>query len=139
VEDPPVAPGTAKKSDPSNLPAPGEIPEEEPGIKLSRTASPRGRAASSPPPRDEIRQMAESLGRLADEGRLRILFLLEEASRNVAALGDALGKDRHSLSHHLRILRVSGLIVSTRDGRRVDYSLTPRGRLGVKAARSLNG
>jgi len=82
--------------------------------------------------------MAESLGRLADEGRLRILFLLEEASRNVAALGTALGQDRHSLSHHLRILRVSGLIQATRNGRRVDYSLTDRGRLGVKAARTLN-
>ena len=97
-----------------------------------------GRPASDPPSRAEIRQMAESLGRLADEGRLRILFLLEEASRNVAALGTALGQDRHSLSHHLRILRVSGLIQATRNGRRVDYSLTDRGRLGVKAARTLN-
>ena len=97
-----------------------------------------GRSASDPPSRAEIRQMAESLGRLADEGRLRILFLLEEASRNVAALGTALGQDRHSLSHHLRILRVSGLIQATRNGRRVDYSLTDRGRLGVKAARILN-
>ena len=83
--------------------------------------------------------MAEALGRIADEGRLRILFLLDETSRNVAALGEALGQDRHSLSHHLRILRVSGLITATRDGRRVDYALTPRGRLGIKAARMING
>jgi len=79
--------------------------------------------------------MAESLGRLGDEGRLRILLILDEASRNVSDLSAALGQDRHSLSHHLRILRVSGLIQSTRQGRQVEYSLTPRGRLGVKAAR----
>jgi len=82
--------------------------------------------------------MAEALGRLADEGRLRILFLLDETARNVAALGEALGADRHSLSHHLRILRVSGLISATRDGRRVEYALTPQGRIGLKAARTLN-
>jgi ArsR family transcriptional regulator len=88
------------------------------------------------PTRDEIRHMSEALGRIADEGRLRILFLLDQAPRNVGALGAALGEDRHSLSHHLRILRVSGLILATRDGRRVEYSLTELGRAGVRAART---
>ena len=131
-----MAIGPAKKSavpsGPSNSTSHSLLP---PNGRVPRGG---GRAAPEPPSRAEIRRMAESLGRLADEGRLRILFLLEEASRNVAALGEALGQERHSLSHHLRILRVSGLIQATRNGRRVDYSLTERGRLGVRAARSLN-
>jgi DNA-binding transcriptional ArsR family regulator len=126
-----MAHGTAKKTASSSQP-------RERVFRLSADKIlKKAPGTSDPPTRPEIRQMAEALGRLADEGRLRILFLLEESPRNVAALGTALGQDRHSLSHHLRILRVSGLILSTRNGRRVDYSLTSKGRAGVKVARSL--
>ncbi len=133
-----MAPGTAKKSRYLDRSTPATTADAS-TVQKGGTRNGNQRKAAQPVAhtRAEIREMAESLGRLADEGRLRILFLLEEASYNVAALGEALGQDRHSLSHHLRILRVSGLIQSTRDGRRVDYSLTPHGRLGVKAARSV--
>lgn len=126
-----MAPGTAKKSVLNGRPfsAAGALRSS------SLAGDPSKRAPMAASAAIQIRQMAESLGRLADEGRLRILFLLEEETRNVAALSTALGQDRHSLSHHLRILRVSGLILATRSGRRVDYSLTAQGRLGVKAAR----
>jgi len=131
-----MAPGTAKKSTLPRQSRPSSAAVNSADhLELRRASSPSKKTSPSVPTRAEIRLMANSLGLLSDEGRLRILLLLEQSSRNVAALGEALGQDRHSLSHHLRILRVSGLILATRDGRRVEYSLTPRGRIGVKTAR----
>jgi len=132
-----MASGTAKKSAFDGRPMLAPSPVKADGIDHPPPARLRQRTPLAALSRTQIRQMSESLGRLADEGRLRILLLLEEGPRNVAALGAALGQDRHSLSHHLRILRVSELIQATRDGRRVDYALTSRGRLGVRAARIL--
>jgi len=132
-----MASGTAKKSAFDGQPSLATSSVKLNGPVRRAAAGLARRTPLAAPTRNQIRQMSESLGRLADEGRLRILLLLEQSPHNVAALGEALGQDRHSLSHHLRILRVSGLIQATRDGRRVDYALTRSGRLGIKAARLL--
>src|SRR5215212_1698658 len=94
---------TAKKSAIRARSSRGSAREGLAGLNGSRNGRSPARANSAPSSREEIRLMADALGRLADEGRLRILFLLDETSRNVAALGEAMGQDRHSLSHHLRI------------------------------------
>src|SRR4051812_45061226 len=104
-----MATGTAKKSALRERAPRTTARREGPRPKDARAAGLPARPPAGPASREAIRNMAEALGRLADEGRLRILFLLDETSRNVAALGEAMGQDRHSLSHHLRILRVSGL------------------------------
>ena len=69
----------------------------------------------------EFSVVAEVFAQLSDPTRLRIFWLLchcEECVVNIAALMDM---SSPAVSHHLRSLRDTGLIVSHRDGREVFY------------------
>ena len=60
---------------------------------------------------------------LGDPTRLRILWLLchcEECVSNIAA---AMQMSDPAVSHHLKLLKKSGLIVSRRDGKEIYYRL----------------
>lgn len=60
---------------------------------------------------------------LCDGSRLRILWLLchcEECGVNIAA---AVGMSNAAVSHHLKSLRLHGLITSRRSGKEVYYTL----------------
>ena len=60
---------------------------------------------------------------LGDETRLRVLEALVDGERCVSDLMDALGLGQSLVSHHLRTLRVAGLVTSQRDGREVFYAI----------------
>ena len=63
---------------------------------------------------------------LADETRLKILFILREAEEmNVLDLCGILGQRQPSVSHHLALLRVNGLIGMRRDGKHNFYRMQP--------------
>jgi ArsR family transcriptional regulator, lead/cadmium/zinc/bismuth-responsive transcriptional repressor len=65
---------------------------------------------------------------LCDGSRLRILWLLchcEECGNNISA---ALGMSAASVSHHLKLLKLHGLIKSRRAGKEVYYSLADNER-----------
>lgn len=68
---------------------------------------------------------ADVMRTFADETRLKIVELLFERARNVRDLNAALRIDATLLSHHLRVLREAGLVVSKREGRFLTYSLSP--------------
>ena len=75
------------------------------------------------PDQGHFQSVADSFQKLGDSSRLRILWLLchcEECVYNIAA---AVGMSAPATSHHLRILRSSGLIVSRRSGKEVYYRL----------------
>lgn len=75
------------------------------------------------PGMDDCAQVAEVFKQISDGSRLRILWLLchcEECVSNIAA---AVGMSDPAVSHHLKLLRKSGLIVSRRDGKEVYYKL----------------
>lgn len=75
------------------------------------------------PSQDECIQVAETFKLISDGTRLRILWLLchcEECVRNIAA---AMEMSDPAVSHHLKLLRKSGLIVSRRDGKEIYYRL----------------
>ena len=75
------------------------------------------------PSQDECIQVAETFKLISDGTRLRILWLLchcEECVRNIAA---AMEMSDPAVSHHLKLLRNSGLIVSRRDGKEIYYRL----------------
>jgi len=85
-------------------------------------------------PTDEIRvpQLTQKLEKdlvqvfklLADETRLKILFYLgREKELNVTSLCERLGQSQPAVSHHLALLRVSGLIEPRRDGKHNFYSI----------------
>lgn len=89
----------------------------------------------SPPTPRELADLANTLSVARDETRLRILYLLaaEPAGRNVTAICGHAGGSQPNVSHHLSFLRVSGLAEPRRDGQRVVYALTGRGRALVDA------
>lgn len=66
------------------------------------------------------RYICEGVG---DPKRLRLLYLVAEAPRNVTQLTGALDVSQPTVSHHLRILRERGLVTTERDGASIYYSL----------------
>ena len=80
---------------------------------------------------DNFQTVAEVFKQLGDTTRIRIFFLLchcEECVINISALLDM---SSPAVSHHLRPLRNSGLIVSRREGKEVYYRAadTPQSQL----------
>jgi ArsR family transcriptional regulator len=81
-------------------------------------------------PKAPARQMsvphaAQLFHMLGDENRLRILLLLAHRGElNVSTLGGALGQSQPATSHHLTLLRASGLVSYRREGKHNFYYLT---------------
>ncbi len=70
---------------------------------------------------DDFQTIAEVFKQLGDTTRIRIFFLLchcEECVINISAMLDM---SSPAVSHHLRALRNSGLILSRREGKEVYY------------------
>ena len=60
---------------------------------------------------------------ISDPIRITILYALAEAPRNVSQLTETLGLPQSTASRHLAVLRDTGLVVSQRSGRQVEYAL----------------
>ncbi len=71
---------------------------------------------------------------LADPTRLIIAALLRDGGELcVCDLAWLTGKAINLVSHHLKTLRMGGLVTARREGKLVLYTLTPRGRELVEA------
>jgi DNA-binding transcriptional ArsR family regulator len=71
-----------------------------------------------------VAQAARLFDLLSDESRLRVLLLLDRRGElTVNALCNALGTTQSALSHHLRLLRLGGLVESHRQRSGSSYSL----------------
>ena len=73
------------------------------------------------PAEENFRTVATLMKHLGDPSRLRIFWILchvEECVTDVAAMA---GMSSPAVSHHLRILKDSGLIVSRRAGKEMYY------------------
>lgn len=80
---------------------------------------------------EKFQAAAEVFKQLGDSSRIRIFWLLchcEECVINISAM---VGMSSPAVSHHLRQLKASGLIVSRREGKEVYYRAvdTEQGRL----------
>lgn len=94
------------------------------------TAKPRG---TKPPPRSssslKISQrtlygLTQIFKLLADESRLKILLALAEGGEiHVSALCDLLDQTQPAVSHHLTLLRMTGLVGFRRDGKHNYYRI----------------
>lgn len=70
-----------------------------------------------------LEEITSLLQQIVDPTRLRILWLLsqcEECGINIASI---MGMTPPAISHHLRILKLHGLIKSRREGKEVYYKL----------------
>jgi ArsR family transcriptional regulator len=78
----------------------------------------QSRRAGPPPP-----DAATLLAAVADPTRLAVLHTLAGGTTCVCVLQESLPLAPNLLSYHLKVLREAGLIVGSRRGRWVDYSL----------------
>ncbi len=67
--------------------------------------------------------VAETLQALVAPSRLLILSHLRQGPATVTALTAAIGLEQSAVSHQLRLLRMMGMVTSTRVGRSVTYAL----------------
>jgi DNA-binding transcriptional ArsR family regulator len=73
-------------------------------------------------------QAAILLKHVSDLTRLRIILLLAEGERYVGALSEAVDQNQPAVSHHLTILRYSGIVARRRQGKQNFYALTGTGK-----------
>ena len=84
----------------------------------------RENSSSSSASEQAIRKVANVFKLLSDETRLRILaYLAENKELHVSDLCERLGQSQPAVSHHLALLRVSGLIEPRREGKHNFYSV----------------
>jgi len=74
-----------------------------------------------------VDQASHRLRLASDPTRLQILLALAGEEHEVAVLCEALGQSQPTVSHHLALLRVGGIIVARRVGDHNVYSLTELG------------
>ncbi len=94
----------------------------------SKTSKSNGHTRSTMPAvtDDSIRNLTQIFKLLSDDSRLRILLLLARAGEhNVTQLCDHLGQTQPAVSHHLALLRVSGLVEANRQGKHNLYRIRP--------------
>lgn len=73
------------------------------------------------PAEAEFQKTADLLRQLGDYSRLRLFWILCHYEECVINLSTVMGMSSPAVSHHLKQLRVSGLIVSRREGKEVYY------------------
>lgn len=100
------------------------------------TASTSTPATTSPPL--GLAAVAGAFKLAGDPTRLHVLMILAAVDEDyVDALCARVGMAQPTLSAHLALLRVSGIVEARRAGKRSYYSLTPKGKAVVAAARKL--
>ncbi len=90
-----------------------------------RSVGTNGAVETLPPISEQsIRDLAQVFKLLSDETRMRILvYLAQNQELHVTDLCSRLGQSQPAVSHHLALLRVSGLIESRREGKHNFYSV----------------
>jgi len=92
--------------------------------KREQSTSGAKRASNTSASDRAIRDLVQVSRLLSDETRLRILFFLAQNHElHVSDLCERLGLSQPAVSHHLALLRVSGLIEARREGKHNFYSI----------------
>ena len=73
----------------------------------------------------DAKKVAEILAAVAEPTRVQILHQLARGPQYVGQLSEALGVPMVNMSHHLGVMRNAGILDSSKDGRKVVYSLRP--------------
>ena len=82
------------------------------------------RSGASPLSVADAERLAEIMQALASPVRLRILSALGAQPSTVTELSEHLQIGQTTTSNHLRLLRHLSLVIGTRDGRHIHYSLS---------------
>ena len=79
------------------------------------------RKLESMPSAEDFQAIAVLLKQLGDGSRLRLFWLLCHGEECVINLSAMVGMSSPAVSHHLKLLKSAGLIISRRDGKEVYY------------------
>lgn len=85
-----------------------------------------GRVATvcaSMPAENDVAELADIFGLLADPGRLKVLVALLDGEMCVCDLAAVAGSSESAVSHHLRLLRAHRVVYARRAGRMAYYRL----------------
>jgi DNA-binding transcriptional ArsR family regulator len=82
-----------------------------------------GHSRAGPITAEVAERVAEAMHALATPSRVLILARLRERPQSVSELVAAVRMEQSAVSHQLKLLRDSGLVIGERQGRRVVYSL----------------
>lgn len=69
---------------------------------------------------------------LGDENRIKILEMLKEGEKCACKLLEALQVTQPTLSHHMKILCDTGLVVGRKEGKWTHYSINEKASLELK-------
>ena len=83
------------------------------------------------PAQEACARTAEIFKQVSDGSRLRILWFLCHCEECVSNIEAAMEMSDPAVSHHLRLLKKSGLIVSRSDGKETYYRLADTDKAGL--------
>ena len=84
-----------------------------------------------------LKKITRVLKALADENRVRILYLLSERKDLcVCEIREIIGLSQPTISSHLKLLENSGLVTYSKDGKWVNYDISSE--LDTKISQMLN-
>jgi DNA-binding transcriptional ArsR family regulator len=75
----------------------------------------------------QAQQAAIRLKQVSDPTRLQIILMLVKGEKHVGGICEALKQSQPATSHHLALLRHSGIIAPRRRGKNTFYALTEAG------------
>ena len=78
------------------------------------------------------KKMAAMFKAFADENRIQILELLRDGERCACRLLEEMKITQPTLSHHMKILCDSGIVVGRKDGKWMHYSISEDGLENVR-------
>jgi ArsR family transcriptional regulator len=73
-----------------------------------------------------LSQTVEFLKIIGEENRLKILCLLKDGEKCVCDIWQCLGLAQNLVSHHLKVLKDFGLVLSRQEGLKVIYSINKK-------------
>ena len=84
------------------------------------------------------KKTAEMFKAFCDENRIKIMKLLQGGEKCACVLLDDLHITQPTLSHHMKILCDSGVVVGRKEGKWMHYSISPEGaRLAADVLKDL--
>ena len=73
---------------------------------------------------EDLEKLSNLFKSVADLTRVRILFVIKDRELCVYDISSVLGMTQSAVSHQLKLLRLSNLVKSRKDGKEVYYSLS---------------
>ncbi|MBR5915917.1 MAG: winged helix-turn-helix transcriptional regulator [Spirochaetia bacterium] len=80
----------------------------------------------------ELKEDVRKIKALADENRLAVMLSLQNGEKCACVLLDELNITQPTLSHHMRLLCDSGLVVGRKEGKWMHYSISSEGTAAFK-------